>query len=199
MTNLNIKYFMYILIPPSILLWVILVNCQSNDQSDTATLLSVIPQVVTVDVICITLFVQWFWKWKWLQGWLVPFPNLNGVWKGSIQSNCANPETGGLFPTIPASLEIKQNFLKINCVVTTDQMRSVSYTGEFRIDSDHHHIKQLIYTYSSSPLPTASNQGVSHKGTVVLEIVKNPDNRQLVGGYWTTIETSGRMDFKFEE
>ena len=46
-----------------------------------------ITTVVTLDTIVMFLFTKLVWKWKLLYSWLVPFPNLNGTWKGEIKTN----------------------------------------------------------------------------------------------------------------
>ena len=197
MANLNIKYFVYILIAISAMFWLILATVEGIDLSQATALFSALPHVVTADLFCISLFVKWLWKWKRLQGWLVPFPNLNGTWIGTIRSNWVNPETGEMIPPIPATIGIKQSFFKISCVVRTDEMRSDSYTEGFRIDPDRQ-IKQLIYTYSSRPRPAVSDRSSPHDGSVVLDVVENPV-RKLIGRYWTERQTTGEMDFEFSE
>ena len=209
MTNSNIKPFIYILIPPSLILWGILaalkgfewriVDSKGFNLSQMTALLEAIPIVITVNILFSWLFVKWLWKWKHFQGWLVPFPNLNGTWVGTIRSDWVNRETDKTIPSIPAIMTIKQNFLKISCVMKTQEMRSDSYTGEFRIDSDHQ-IKQLIYIYSSRPLsePKIKKRSALHDGSVVLEIVEN-SVRKLEGRYWTDRGTTGEIDFEFRE
>ena len=197
MTNLNIKYFLFLLLGLSALFWLIIAALKGIDLSQATVLFGSLPQVVTVDLFCFGLFAKWFWKWKGFQGWLVPFPNLNGTWEGTIQSDWENPETNETLPPIPATIGIKQSFLKISCVVRTEEMRSDSYAGEFRIDPDYQ-IKRLIYTYSSRSLPRVSDRSVPHDGTVVLDIIENPV-RKLEGRYWTERQTKGEMNFEFRE
>ena len=201
MDNLNIKYYVYILIGLSALFGFIIVKVAGEDIDlcHPVTLFRVFSQVVTADLFCFGLFVKWFWKWKFFYGWLVPFPNLNGTWEGEIRSDWVNRETDKTIPPIPAMMAIKQNFLKISCVMKTQEMRSDSYTGEFRIDSDHQ-IKQLIYIYSSRPRsePKIKKRSALHDGSVVLEIVEN-SVRKLEGRYWTDRGTTGEMDFEFRE
>ena len=202
MGNLNIKYYVYILIGLSALFGFIIVKVagEDTDLSHPVTLFRLFSQVVTLDLICISLFVKWFWKWKFFYGRLVPFPNLNGTWVGTIRSDWVNPKTDETIPPIPAMIGIKQSFLKISCVVRTEEMRSDSYTGEFRIIPDRQ-IKELIYTYSSKPRPSVSDRSSPHDGSVVLNIVESDESpvRKLVGRYWTERQTTGEMDFKFRE
>ena len=197
MNNLNIKYFVYILTAMSAGLCLIIAAVKGIDlrQASYQELFGMLPPVVTVDIICTTLFVKWLWKWKFFYRWLVPFPNLNGTWEGTIRSDWMNPETGEVIPPIPATIGIKQSFLNISCVVRTGEMRSDSYTGEFRIDPDRQ-IKQLIYTYSSNPRPKVSDRSTPHNGTVVLNIVEDTV-KKLEGRYWTERKTTGEMCFKF--
>ena len=197
MTNLNVKYFVYILIAISAVFWSILAALGGVELGQATAFFRAFPQVVTADLVCITLFAKWLWKWKLFQGWLVPFPNLNGTWIGSITSSWVNPETGSTIPPIPATIAIKQSFFKISCVVRTDEMRSDSYTEGFRIDPDRQ-IKQLVYTYSSRPRPSVSDRSAPHDGSVVLDVIESPV-KKLMGRYWTERNTTGEMDFEFRE
>lgn len=197
MSNLNIKYFVSILIALSAMVWLIIATFKNIDLRQATALFGELPLVVAVDLFCITLFVKWLWKWKWLHGWLVPFPNLNGTWTGEIQLNLVNPETGAKILPTQATLGIKQSFFKISCVVRTEEMRSDSYTEGFRIDFDRQ-IKQLIYTYSSKPWSSENNKSTSYDGSVVLDVVENPV-RRLKGRYWTERETTGVMNFVFKK
>ena len=197
MDNLNIKGFVYVLIALSACFWLIIAAAKGIDLRQATALFSALPQVVTADLVCIAIFVKWIWKWKLFYGWLVPFPNLNGTWEGTIQSDWKNPKTGEATPSIPAMIGIKQSFLKISCVVRTAEMRSDSYVEGFRIDSDRQ-LKQLVYTYSSRPRTKMSARSPLHDGSVVLEVVESPI-RKLMGRYWTERKTTGEMYFEFKD
>ena len=54
-------------------------------QGDNINIWEVITTSISVTTLLVTSFVIWAWKWKIFQGWLVPFPNLNGKWKGNIK------------------------------------------------------------------------------------------------------------------
>lgn len=81
-------------------------------------------------VLVVGVFVNWAWRWRIFRGWLVPFPDLNGTWQGTIQSRWTNPETGEVPGPIPVVLTIKQSFTRISCVMRTAEMISRSYLGK---------------------------------------------------------------------
>src|SRR5258708_6999820 len=76
-------------------------------------------KTVPLVVIIATLFVLYGWRWRGFYPWLVSFPNLNGTWKGFIQTTWINPETGKTPGPIPAILTIKQSFIRVSCVLRT--------------------------------------------------------------------------------
>ncbi|MCI0365724.1 MAG: hypothetical protein L0219_17835 [Phycisphaerales bacterium] len=81
-------------------------------------------------------FTNWIWKWDKLQGWLVPFPNLNGTWEGRIHSNWKDAQGKKPGP-IPVILTIKQSFNRLSCVMRTVEMESHSYIEGFCIDEEN--------------------------------------------------------------
>lgn len=195
--NLNIKYFVSILLVISAGFLLIIAGIMGIDLRQATSLFSALPKVLAGDLFCIAVFIKWLWKWKLFYSWLVPFPNLNGTWEGTIQSDWTNPKTGEKTPPIPAMIGIKQSLVKISCVVRTVEMRSDSFIEGFKIDSDRQ-LKQLIYTYSSRPRTKMSDRSFQHDGSVVLDIIESPI-RKLVGRYWTERKTTGEMHFEFRE
>src|SRR5437879_466143 len=53
------------------------------------------------------------WRWKAFQGWLVPFPDLQGTWVGTIQTTWTDTTTVLARPPIPVLLVIRQSFSSI--------------------------------------------------------------------------------------
>ncbi len=115
--------------------------------------------------------------------WLVPFPDLNGTWQGTIQTTWKNPETGEVPGPIPVILTIKQSFTRISCVMRTAEMTSRSYLADFWLDGDEQ-IRKLGYSYHTNPFPLVTDRSQPHDGTIVFEIVGNPVEK-LRGIYWT--------------
>ena len=148
-------------------------------------------------LIFITLFVSYAWRWKVFRSWLVPFPDLNGTWQGTIQTTWENPKTGAIPPPIPVILSIKQSFTQISCVMRTAEMTSRSYLADFWLNGDEQ-IRMLGYSYHSKPLPTVVERSQPHDGTIVFEIIEVPA-KKLKGTYWTARKTTGEINLTYRE
>ena len=126
-------------------------------------------------VVGIAMLFAWYgWRWRVFHPWLVPFPDLNGTWQGSIQTTWKNPETGKTPGPIPAILTIKQSFIRISCVMRTAEMASGSFLADFWLDGDEQ-IRKLGYSYVSTPLPSVAHRSKPHYGTTVFEIYERPE------------------------
>lgn len=143
------------------------------------------------------VFVAQAWRWKIFCGWLVPFPDLNGTWHGTIQTTWKNPETGEIPGPIPVILTIKQSFIRISCVMRTAEMTSRSFLADFWLDGDEQ-IRMLGYSYHSFPLPSIRERSQPHDGTIVFELVGYPIEK-LKGTYWTARKTTGEVALTFRE
>ena len=153
-----------------------------------------IPKVVTVDLILIGLFVKWVWRWKYLQGWLVPFPDLNGTWQGIIQTSWKDTDNISPGP-ISTILTIKQTFGHISCVMRTGEMESHSYVEGFSLDPEKQ-IRKLCYSYTSRPKTSVRDRSTPHDGTMLFNIIGKPVMK-LEGEYWTQRKTTGTITLTF--
>jgi hypothetical protein len=198
MKNINIKPFLFILLAFSGIIWFSVATVNGFDMKDLLGFMRPIPTVVTADAVLIGFFMKWAWKWKILQGWLVPFPDLNGTWRGEIQTNWKDTE-GKTPGPIPAILTIKQTFGHMSYVMRTDEMESHSYLEGFCIDRDRQ-IQKLCYSYTSRPKTGLRDRSTPHDGTILFNIIGQPA-RKLEGEYWTQRQTTGviRMTFESKE
>ena len=197
MKNLNIKYFLYIILGISAILWFVIATVLGKDLSKLWDLLRILPTVAMIDLLIFLGFAKWAWRWKIFQGWLVPFPDLSGTWQGQIQTSWKNPETGEVPGPIPAILTIKQSFGKISCVMRTSEMVSYSYSEEFKIETDNQ-IKQLTYSYSSKPKYALTDRSIPHDGTIIFDILGTPVSK-LQGQYWTSRKSTGEVTLTYRE
>lgn len=198
MSSLNIKLYLWILIPFSLLVyWIfsVVFPILENSPFEYFRLISII---IFIDGILITLFIKYIWKWRLLYDWLVPFPNLNGVWKGQVKSTWTNPKTNQRPDVIPAKLTIKQSFLSINCVVVTDKLESFSFVSGFVIDKEKQ-ILQLVYSYNGTTKQTEIEGNNKHSGTIILNIKDYARKLELEGYYWTDRKTTGDVYFTRQE
>jgi hypothetical protein len=190
MRNLNLKPFLFILLGFSGLVWFAIATASGLNMKNLLDFMRPIPNVVTVDLLLVGFFMKWGWRWKLLQGWLVPFPDLNGTWQGQIQTNWK--DTQGKIPgPIPTMLTINQTFGRISCVMRTAEMESHSYGEGFRIDTERQ-IRQLCYSYTSKPKASLRNRSTPHDGTILFNIISKPV-RKLEGEYWTQRQTTGTV------
>ena len=197
MKNLNLKAFVYILVGLSAILWVVIAILTGLDISKLWDFIRILPTVAFIDLIFLSIFIKWGWRWKLFQAWLVPFPDLNGTWQGSIQTTWKGPESGQIPGPIPAILTIKQSFTKVSCVMRTAEMTSYSFAEQFKLDEDSQ-IRQLVYSYTSKPKPAIINRSMPHEGTIVFDIIGKPVSK-VKGHYWTARKSTGEITLTFRE
>ena len=194
MKNLNMKPFLYLLAGFSAIVLFLAALVQGFDLRNFLDVLRLIPIVATADGIAYFVFTVWLWRWKLFQGWLIPFPDLNGTWQGHIQTNWRDAEgkTPGSIPTI---LTIKQSFGRMSCVMRTGEIESHSYLEGFCIDKDAQ-VRRLCYSYTSRPKASLRERSTPHDGTMLFNIIGKPVHK-LEGEYWTQRQTSGTVTVTF--
>jgi hypothetical protein len=195
MRNIPLKYFAYIFVGISAVAWISLAYLKNIDLSNVKDLMMLLPNVVTIDLIILGAFVKWGWRLKIFQGWLVPFPDLNGTWLGTLRSDWINYETGKTLSPIPIMVTIKQSFFHISSVLHTEEDKSYSYSEEFIIDQDRQK-RSLAYIYSSEPNIRIRGRSQNHDGACILAIKLNHPCK-LIGNYWTQRKTTGEIALEF--
>ena len=194
MKNLNIKPFLYLLAGFSAIVLFLAAVIQGFDLHNFLDVLRLIPIVATADGIAYFIFTAWLWRWKPLQGWLIPFPDLNGTWQGYTQTNWRDAE-GQTPDPIPTILTIKQSFGQMSCVMRTGEMESHSYLEGFCIDKDAQ-VRQLCYSYTSRPKASLRERSTPHDGSILFNIIGAPVHK-LEGEYWTQRQTTGTVTLTF--
>lgn len=196
MKHLKLERFLWLILPFSAAVWFLRALMTPGALSGAWEFLKLLPDVITANVVLAWVFVKWGWKLPVFKGWLVPFPDLNGTWQGTIQTTWKDERTGKVPGPIPTILVINQSFVHISCVMRTGEMASYSYTGEFVFDEESG-AKSLVYTYSSQPRPTVADRSEPHDGTIVFEIMGDPA-KNLKGRYWTARKSTGEVDLQFK-
>ena len=197
MRNILLKNSLFLIVGVSAVAWFVLAYFSKLDLSKMIDFFGLIPKVVTIDLLVVGAFVKWGWKLKVFRSWLVPFPDLNGTWVGSIHSDWVDPKTGEKPSPIPVMLTVNQSFSHVSCKMTTSEMESNSYSEGFIIDAERQ-IKEIAYSYSSKPRLSLSQRSTPHDGTAVFKIIENP-KLKLVGRYWTERPTKGEIILEFHE
>ena len=196
MQNINARMGLYLLLLVSFLLFYATYHFQGAPNFNLKTIFQILPKIVSMDLILCTIFARFLWKFSIFKNWLVPFPNLNGTWKGQIRTTWRDPETGERPEAIPAILTIKQSSLKVSCVMRTAEMTSRSLVSDFVLD-EQNQLARLIYTYDSNPIETVKERSPQHCGTMIFDIPKELEKNMLVGGYWTGRKTTGTIEMRF--
>ncbi|MCX5727202.1 MAG: hypothetical protein NT030_08630 [Candidatus Saganbacteria bacterium] len=196
MKNLNTKIFIWIFVIVSVIIWWLVILNSGYKVTGAWNAIKLLPTVVTIDAIIWVIFTKWGWKIKIFQSWLVPFPCLEGTWKGIIKTTWKDPTTGASPAPITIYLVIRQSFLHISCVMYSEEMESASFSAEFMIDSETN-IKRLAYNYISKPKEAFRERSSIHYGTVLLTIVSQP-KYSLKGGYWTDRKSTGDIELQFK-
>ena len=196
MKNVKIKTSLWILLAFSFLVFYVIYYAQGSPNFNLKTIFQILATVISIDLIFCWIFAYFLWRLPIFKNWLVPFPDLNGTWKGEIPTTWMDPKTGERPGPIPAILTIKQSFLHISCVMRTAEMTSRSLTSSFVLDTENQ-LERLVYTYDSHPKETVRERSPQHCGTIDFEIVRENKTIKLVGGYWTGRKTTGTIEMHF--
>lgn len=178
MKNLNMKPFWYILAAYSVLVLFVAAFLEGSDLRNFLDVLRLIPVVATADGIAYLIFTSWLWRWNRLQGWLIPFPDLNGTWQGCVQTDWKDDE-GEIPGPIPAILTIRQSFGRLTCVLRTAEEESHTYLEGLCIDKDAQ-LRQLCHCYTSRPKAALRYRSTPHDGAAVLNIIGKTARRRVL-------------------
>lgn len=195
MKYLNIKAFAAIGVALTVGLWLLLLFLTRSELQETVTAFKQLPNVLSIEMVLWALFVKWGWRYKIFQGWLVPFPYIQGTWRGTLTSTWINPETARPLDPINIVLVIRQTFIAVHCTILTSESESRSYSASIYLDSDSGE-KKLVYTYNNKPRTTVRDRSPIHDGTASLEILGSPP-KELRGEYWTSRKTTGELSLEF--
>ena len=160
-------------------------------QYSAMTIYESAPMVLVILNIAVFIFDRWLWKIPLLYPWFVPNPNLNGTFKGVLESLWIDPTTGIEKPQIDIFIVVLQSASTIYIHFYTIESESVSLASSFVKSEDGCHY--LMFTYRNEPKQGKRLQSPIHYGGTRLKI--SHDHRQLTGIYWTDRKTVGDMKF----
>lgn len=155
-----------------------------------------LPEAIGIYSILLLAFTTWAWRLPFLQGWLVPYPDLEGTWEGTLESTWEDPSTGKRKSPIPIVFVIKQSFSSVSCVVYSEESSSYSNTAQISADDDSGTL-QLSFNYTNRPRASVRERSEIHDGAAILRIFKRA-TLTLEGEYWTSRKTTGDMHLKFK-
>ena len=188
MKNLKVRPFAFFFFGIFAICFAGLALATGTTISDLGSALKLAYKTVPIIILIWAGFVSFAWRWRCFKDWLVPFPDLDGTWQGTIQTTWKDAEGNAPGP-IPVILTVKQSFGRVSCVMRTAEMSSWSYLADFWLDTDEQ-IRKLGYSYTSSPGLKVQDRSSAHDGTMVMEIIGDPVTK-LKGIYWTTRKTTG--------
>jgi len=195
MKNIRKEFFVWIQLISFIVIWVIVLLVSGADLTIGWEAFKKLPDVVTIYVILALVFTKWAWRLKVFKGWLVPLPDLQGTWKGTLASTWTDPTTGQKISPKDVTLVIKQTFSSVSIVMFTNESDSFSTTAQINED-DESGIFRLSYNYTNRSKANVRDRSPIHDGAAILRFVTQPD-KKLEGEYWTSRKTTGDISVKF--
>lgn len=193
MKNINNDYEKWLYIGPFALFWLILVQISGSASVFSLDTISQIPSAVTYAGIFYLIFSKFLWKLRIFHPWLVPYPNLQGTWVGSLNSTWKNEKTGKQLDPIPIQICIHQDFENIHITMFTKESESLSQAAKFITETDG--TMQIKFTYTNKPKATVRDRSEIHEGAASLKVTEIP-HFSLVGDYWTSRRTTGDIEVK---
>jgi hypothetical protein len=179
-----------------IAIWSVILFLTNTPLTINVEAIKKLPDVVMVYAVLLFVFTKWVWRMPLLQGWLVPFPDMEGTWEGTLQTTWIDPKTKKSPAPIPLILVIRQSFDLISCVMYTKESNSHSTTANFMKEDDSG-IKRLTYVYSNRPDASIRERSAVHDGAAILTIASKP-KKKLEGEYWTNRKTTGSINLTFK-
>lgn len=196
MKNINQKAGVWLQLITFVAIWVAVLYFTNTELLINWASIKKLPHVVTVYMALYFIFTKWAWRFRLFQGWLVPFPDLQGTWEGQILTTWQDPERGVIPPPISGTLVIRQSFDVINCILYTGESESHSNAALLATDGETG-ITRLSFNYTNRPRVSVRDRSGIHDGAALLRILTG-SSLELQGEYWTTRKTTGEMRFVFK-
>lgn len=195
MKNIRREIGIYFQLVTFIIIWVGVLFASSVEFKINWEAVKKLPEVVTIYYGLQLVFTLWAWRLPIFQCWLVPFPDLQGTWVGTLQSTWPDPTTAQVKRPVPIIMVIKQSFSSISCVMYSQESTSFSSAAQIIGDEDGLPLR-LSFNYSNRPKASVREHSEMHDGAAILRIVKQPE-RVLEGEYWTDRKTTGDLQVLF--
>lgn len=194
MKNIKREALLWVQLGGFVLIWILLLYLTGTSLTINWEALKKLPDAVTVYVCAVFVFTKWLWRLRIFKGWLVPFPDLQGTWKGTIQSTWKDP-SGQEIPPIQVILVVRQTFSTVSCTMFTAESESFSTAAQIGRDETDETV-WLNYNYTNRPKATIRGRSAIHEGAARLRVVTSPLFK-LEGEYWTGRCTTGDVVLTF--
>jgi hypothetical protein len=195
MKNIKSEAFLWVQLGGFVLIWVALLYLTGTSLAINWEAVEKLPDAVTIYVVAAFIFTKWLWRLKMFSGWIVPFPDLQGTWKGELKSTWKDA-SGQRIPAISVVLVIRQTFSSVSCTVFTKESESYSTAAQIVRDEESGTIR-LDYNYTNRPKAIIRERSAIHDGAARLRVVTVPSLR-MEGEYWTSRCTSGDVAVSFQ-
>lgn len=195
MKNIRKEILVWIQLGSFVVIWVIVLLVSGTDLKIGWEAIKKLPDVITIYIIFALIFTKWAWRLPIFKNWLVPFPDLQGTWKGTLESTWIDPGTGQKIPAKAVTLVIRQTFSTVSCRIYTDESDSYSTTAQINED-DESGVFRLSYNYTNRSRANVRERSEIHDGAAILKVVSEPE-KKLEGEYWTSRKTTGDISVKF--
>jgi len=195
MKNIRKELLIWMQLGSFVVIWIAVLFFSNTALTINWNAIKKLPDVVTIYVLILLVFTKWAWKWRVFRGWLVPLPNLQGTWKGYLNSTWVDPSTGQKIPPKDVVLVIRQTFSTLSCVTFTDESDAYSTTAQINQD-DESGVFRISYNYINRPRSIVRDRSEIHDGAAILKIISDPKKR-LEGEYWTSRKTTGDISVEF--
>jgi hypothetical protein len=86
MKNIKEEALLWVQLGSFVAIWVAILYATGTGLTINWEAIKKLPDVITVYVVLLFVFTKWLWRLPVLQGWLVPFPDLQGTWQGELRS-----------------------------------------------------------------------------------------------------------------
>lgn len=193
MRNLRDDAFIWIQVLLIIVLWIFSMILFASGLTIGWDSVRVIPEVVTGYTFVVFAFTKWAWRWNVFAGWLVPLPDLEGTWRGSIAHSAVDSTNT---ESLQAILVIRQTFSTISCVVYTAEAES--HSGAAALESvEENGVTRLSYIYLNRPRVAVRHRSEMHDGAALMTYSTAP-HKTLSGEYWTSRRTMGELSFHYQ-
>lgn len=195
MKNIRKEIIVWVRLVCFVAIWIVVLLVSKLDLTIGWGALKKLPDVVTVYIILALIFTKWLWRLPLFKGWLVPFPDLQGTWEGSLTSTWTDPSTGQRIPPKNVTLAIRQSFSSVSIVMHTDESESFSTTAQINED-DESGIFRLTYNYTNRSRADVRDRSPIHDGAAILKFSASR-TKKLEGEYWTSRKTTGNLSVEF--
>lgn len=196
MKNIRREIALWMQVGVFLIVWVMILFLSGVSLSINWEAVKKLPEAIGIYSVLLLAFTKWGWRLRLLQGWLIPYPDLEGTWEGTLESTWVDPETGCRLSPQAILLVIKQSFSSISCVMYSMESTSWSNTAQIN-EEENSGTLRLSYNYTNRPTAVVRDRSEMHDGAAILIVIKQP-SPALEGEYWTSRKTTGTMRLKFK-